>query len=73
MTAPVIAEGARGEREALQDPHLNALIENIKEHMSRMKEEDPRAYRDWELRIQSLHDGLGKELKQAIRWNGLPK
>lgn len=48
MSAHQRAEGARGEREtALQDSHLNALIENIKEHMSRMKEEDPRAYRDW--------------------------
>ena len=57
----------------MQDPVVNTLIDNIKEHMSRMKEEDPRAYRDWELRIQNLHDGLEKDLKQAIRWNSFPK
>ena len=57
----------------MQDPDVYTLIDNIKEHMSRMKEEDPRAYRDWELRIQNLHDGLEKDLKQAIRWNSFPK
>lgn len=56
----------------MQDPDVYTLIDNIKEHMSRMKEEDPRAYRDWELRIQNLHDGLEKDLKQAIRWNSFP-
>ena len=56
-----------------QTNDIDVILASLKQSMIEMKQEDPRAYKDWLNKLTYLKEDIEKDLRQAKRWNTFEK